>query len=503
MSKRKLDDEAHDTCKECGSFDLIHDPSDTYCGNCGTVVDGVNLTFDHTYDPERIGHSTYIRHQRQRSGLDKSGVERFSNSWSRERTAQGHTLISAITGQLQQPGVCERAQRIFDDYIVGRMAEHCVRAFGSFIPERASACVYVAALEASRQVNLIDLARVARRSVFAIGREVKRVVRVLGLRTEPLDPVLRAETTVNRVFGYVHKAQADTVFRAQVMELIAGTTQGARCVPERLIEYLSDAEIRPKLIALTARLVEFSRSCALSTGVSANTLTCAAIAIAIEHYVAATLDNKKVLRRSQRVCIYKLAALPNGTSSQSVARHVSRMHRALVEASKTVPWLSDIKKSVDAVVDHAEDVLFCYQQAQTWVFSTHAACEEECEDEDTAQPQVSKVVSKLSKAPAFVRAETTRQRRQLIIDKCAETQTSDDQLHNADDRETTVVRQLLEVGMDTHALLTLPTHTLEAILPAATRRYNSEYKGLDNSVVGPQDMSDEEIRMYLNPLPVD
>ncbi|KAJ2290023.1 transcription factor TFIIIB subunit brf1 [Coemansia sp. RSA 355] len=500
MSKRKLDDTEHETCKECGSLDLIHDPGNTYCGDCGTVVDELNLTFDHTYDPERIGHSTYIRHQRLRNNQEKSSVERFGNSWSRERTAQGHTLISAITGQLQQPGICERAQRIFDDYIVGRMAEHCVRAFGSFVTERASACVYVAALEASRQVNLVDLARVARRSVFAIGREAKRVVRVLGLRTEPLDPVLRAETTVNRVFGYVHKAQADTVFKAQVMELIAGTTQNARCVPERLIEYLSDASTRPKLIALTARLVEFSRSCALSAGVSANTLTCAAIAIAIEHYMASCPDNTKVLRRSQRVCIYKLAALPNGTSQQSVARHVSQVHRALVEASKTVPWLSDIKKNVDAVVDHVEDVLFCYQQAQAWVFSTQTECDDA---EQSATSQVTKVVSELSKAPAFVRAETTRQRRQLIIDKCTGTQTDGDRSQNADERETVVVRKLLEVGMDTHALLTLPTHTLEAILPAATRRHNSEYKGLDNSVVGPQDMSDEEIRMYLNPLPTD
>ncbi|KAJ2179370.1 hypothetical protein GGF45_002438 [Coemansia sp. RSA 551] len=134
------------------------------------------------------------------------------------------------------------------------------------------------------------------------------------------------------------------------------------------------------------------------------------------------------------------------------------------------------------------------------MFSTQTECEDA---EQSATSQVTKVVSELSKAPAFVRAETTRQRRQLIIDKCTGTQTDGDRSQNADERETRVVRKLLEVGMDTHALLTLPTHTLEAILPAATRRYNSEYKGLDNSVVGPQDMSDEEIRMYLNPLPTD
>ncbi|KAJ2433497.1 Stabilizes TBP binding to an archaeal box-A promoter, partial [Coemansia sp. RSA 2522] len=52
MSKRKLDDTEHETCKECGSLDLIHDPGNTYCGDCGTVVDELNLTFDHTYDPE-------------------------------------------------------------------------------------------------------------------------------------------------------------------------------------------------------------------------------------------------------------------------------------------------------------------------------------------------------------------------------------------------------------------------------------------------------------------
>ncbi|KAJ2342071.1 hypothetical protein GGF43_006019, partial [Coemansia sp. RSA 2618] len=284
MSKRKHNDSTNaasdaPACVECGSFELVHDSGDTYCGDCGTVADALMLTADYSFDAEHSRPLNYIPHRRHVDHSNPAAV-RFNNYWSRERTKQGHAQIDVYIGQLQLAGLAERAKRIFDDYIKRRMNACEARAFGSLLKQNASACVYVAAQEASRQVNLVDLARVTRCSIFEIGREAKNVLWVLGIRTPPLDPLLRAETTVNRVFGCVRKTTGDLGFRKEVLQLISGTAKKKKKsnndtwnAPELLLRFLArSGHVRAKLIALTARLMDFYRTCALSTGINPNTL---------------------------------------------------------------------------------------------------------------------------------------------------------------------------------------------------------------------------------------
>ncbi|KAI9471125.1 hypothetical protein BX667DRAFT_517220 [Coemansia mojavensis] len=517
MPKRKLDEQESglEQCRECGSYDMVHSVGDTYCGNCGTVLDEPELQAHYQYEPTQT-HTTYIPH------LTDSPSSRFSNQWSRERLREAHLLISSYTGRLELQDITERAQRIFDDYIRKRM-EQCAWAFGSTLEVRVAACVFVAAQAAGKQLFLVQLSKLISSSVFSIGREARQVIRTLDTlkdllaKAELADPTMQAETAVNRVFGYVHKTKQDPKFADKVLQLLIGPGKTVRAFPKQLLDFMQNETLRPRMVATAALGVEFFRTCGLSTGINLNTQLCAAVSLAIEYYYKADSLELCTLRRGHRDVIYKLVALPNSASPNTTARFSARAHKKLLEAAQTVPWLAkDV--SIDLAIGHLEDILFCCQQAQAWMFSVGTA--EQHNDAESSgdlenynsveQLRISKVVSALSTAPAFAQAELLRQRREAILERIGQNPVSieaeavdgtiavnDNAELNTEEREARVLKRLWRLNVvDRNALLSLPLHTLEGFLEAASMpRKNVE---LDAPNVGPEDMTNEELAAYLH-----
>ncbi|KAJ2847318.1 hypothetical protein IWW36_003912 [Coemansia brasiliensis] len=504
---------------------MLHSVGDTYCGSCGTILDEPELQANYHYEPNFQMHGNYFSHSAE------SPSSRFNNQWSRERLREAHSLISSYTSRLELQDITERAQRIFDDYIHKRMEEKCVWAFGSILEVRAGACVFVAAQAAGRQLFLVQISRLIGCNVFVIGREVKQIIRMLdtlkGLLAEvdKIDPTLQAETTVNRVFGYVNKTKQDSKFSDDVLQLTMGVGKTVRAFPRQLLDFMQHNEsLRPRMVATTALEMEFFRQCGLSTGINLNTQLCTAVSLAIEYYYKVDSAESCTLRRGHRDVIYKLVALPNGTSPITTARFAARVHKKLLEAGKTVPWLTkDV--SIDTATGHLEDILFCCQQAQAWMFGVgrlqqlkYRVSPSASDNGDLADVRlhIPNVVSALSTAPAFAQAELLRQRREAILDRVdqdliaieeSDGTTSLDTTNNAkskanaeleiEKRETRVLKRLQRLNViDRNALLSLPLHTLESILEAASipRKDGLE---LDTPTVGPKDMTNEELSAYL------
>ncbi|KAJ2449900.1 hypothetical protein EV183_004631 [Coemansia sp. RSA 2336] len=508
MPKRKFDEQEAglEQCRECGGYDMLHSVGDTYCGDCGTVLDELELKAHHQYDPTQT-HTNYIPHA---TDLPSS---RFSNQWSRERLREAHQLISSYTSRLELQDLTERAQRIFDDYIRKRMEQY-VWAFGASLEVRVAACVFVAAQAAGKQLFLVQLSKLISCSVFAIGREVRQVIWTLDTlkellaTAEQVDPTMQAETAVNRVFGYVHKTRQDPKFADKVRQLIMGPGKTTRAFPKQLLDFMQNEALRPRMIATTALGIEFFRTCGLSTGINRNTQLCAAVSLAIEYYYKADSLEPCALRRGHRDVIYKLVALPNSASPITTARFAGRAHKKLLEAAQTVPWLAN-DLPIDEATGHLEDILFCCQQAQAWMFSVgtaeqHSDAESTEDSSSNERLRISNVVSALSTAPAFAQAERLRQRREAILERTGqspvsiEAEAADGTIAysnaglDTEERETRVLKRLQRLNVvDRSALVTLPLHTLEGLLEAASMpRKNVE---LDAPNIGPEDMTNEDV----------
>ncbi|PIA13023.1 hypothetical protein COEREDRAFT_11883 [Coemansia reversa NRRL 1564] len=502
-------------CNDCGSMSLIQSGGDEYCGDCGAVVDSVILTSDYSYEA-REEQNNYIRFKQHIDESDPGDV-RFHNAWNQSMIKEAHVMIGGICTNLGQNGIVDRTRVIFDKSVKGLMKAKAKVVFGRNTVIRISACIYIAAQEDNRVVNLVDIARATHTSVFIIGREVKRTLRSLNMRFFESDPLLRAESSANRVFGFVLKTRDDTEMRKHTLDCISVSAKIGRLFPAQLLDFLSVREhLRPKLVEMTGLIMEFCRSCLLHTGMNPNTLACTAVAMGIEHiYVSCEDTDECALKRNQREVIFKFVSLSNGASHHTISRHVSATQKALIEASKTVPWLSGMKLTADSVSLHTADIVFCYGQARSWLFSLNPETPNDdvpavvststkvksnmAEDTISGIPDL---ISKLSKAPSFARAETQREHRIKLLDKCNKNllENSRDSNKGDDDRETVVIRKLQKLGVNRDTLLTMPIHTLEQIFSATARSRNLDGNAetLDLPTVGPEDMSEDEVRLYLH-----
>ncbi|KAJ1835206.1 hypothetical protein LPJ63_001331 [Coemansia sp. RSA 2711] len=514
MAKRKHDDGSGaanglPTCADCGSIDLIQDIGDKYCGACGTVVNELVIFANPEDDPYCMNSMNYVPHKRyNRRTTDKNHAP-FHTRWSRMQTTTAHRHIEMLADQLNLFGLAERAQRIFNDYIKKRVRNGVSRPFGSALAECSSACIYIAAHEQNRQLKLIDLAQVVRCSVFVIGRIAKAMLRVLGIHMPPLDPLLRAEAAVNRLFGYLQKIKDDDDFYSDVITLLPGRAKSSQGFPQQLLSFMLGSEfMRARLLTITGLTMEFFRACALSMGANPSVLVCSAIALGVEYMFAAAESTPDLkLSRRHREVIYKLVVLPNGISHHTITKHSTDTHKSLVEASKTVPWLKESTVTTSVAILHLEDILMCYQHLQEWLFSLQLQSQDDGEDvviDHAAKVRLSSVVSNLSKPPAYARAEKRRKRRLEIIKNC-EAAAADSGSEGIEEQDTSsesrweraLVQRLLAVGADRNALVSLPLHSLEKLLPAVARSRNPVTVDLDAPSVGPQDMPDTELYEYV------
>ncbi|KAJ2596057.1 hypothetical protein EV177_008012 [Coemansia sp. RSA 1804] len=126
-------------------------------------------------------------------------------------------------------------------------------------------------------------------SAYKIGHEAKQTLAMLEIRLPLLDPLLRVEQAVNRVFGGMIKATCGNAGEKDAMvERLSGT--GAK--------------------SATLRIMAFDQLCSRSTGVNPNTLVCSAVSMGLEHlYVSAPHTSEGMLKRSHCKVIFRQAFL--------------------------------------------------------------------------------------------------------------------------------------------------------------------------------------------------
>ncbi|KAJ2868379.1 transcription factor TFIIIB subunit brf1 [Coemansia erecta] len=496
------------TCRECGSTNVISSSGDEYCGDCGAVLEGVILTNSYSYEAEHTNEGTqYIRRPQHVDPNDASSV-RLHNSWSQGMIRQATTQLAGVCRQLEMPSAVERrAEHLFVESSKKMMEAGRDWVFGRRMGVRVAACAYIAGLESGRPVTLVDVAGAAQTSVYAIGHEAKQALAMLGINLPLLDPLLRVEQAVNRVFGGVIKA-ADSGQREEIVEQISGgESRGvmARRFGSQLVDFVSGGEQRTQAIEVSGQVMAFDQLCSLSTGVNPNTLVCSAVSMSLEHlYVSAPHTEEGVLRRSQREVIFRLVALFGGAGQHTVLRHVTATQKALVEAGKTAPWLAGVKLTPGNVAVHLEGILFSYTQARSLLFAIRER-RTDVPGSGEFEAVVSDVVAKLSKTPAFVRSEERRERRARILADCAsEAEAGPVRRHAVSggdvEREIEVIRRLDRAGIDREALLNLPFHTLEQLGEMSSRSAALDEKGrrrLDTETIGLDDMADDELLAYI------
>ncbi|KAJ2684527.1 hypothetical protein H4R19_006884, partial [Coemansia spiralis] len=288
--------------------------------------------------------------------------------------AEAHRSIGTLCATLGMHGLAERCQHIFDDAVRARMGAGARIAFGAGTAARVCACVYIGAREAGRALGLVDIAREAHVSVFLVGREVKHVLAALDMCLALPDPLLQAETAVNRLVGMATTARRDPALEGEILATVAATTKAAQRLPAQLLWFLADdPQLRPALVEATGALMEFDRACSRHTGVNPNTLICTALAIAVEHtFATSEHTDGRALKQGHRDVIIRLVALRNGAGHTTIAHHMAATQAALVQASAAVPWLVGMPITRNTVAVHALDIAFCYGQAQSWMFSMRA-----------------------------------------------------------------------------------------------------------------------------------
>ncbi|KAJ2089115.1 hypothetical protein IW138_003695 [Coemansia sp. RSA 986] len=521
-------------CKGCGSMNIIASSGDEYCGDCGAVLESIILTTGYSYESEHTTEGTqYVRVSRRMNRDDAASV-RLHNRWNQEMIRQATARLTGVCRQLGMPlGVEKRAEHLFVESSKRLMEAQCDWVFGRRTDVRVAACVYMAGLESGRPVTLVDVAGAVQTSVYAIGHETKQALALLGIRLPLLDPLLRVEQAVNRVFGGVIKATSSSEQQESIIEQISGgkaKSETSRKFASQLVEFVSSGEEqRVQVIEVSGQVMAFDQLCSRTTGISPNRLVCSAVSMSLEHlYVRAPETEEGVLKRCHREVIFRLVTLFNGAGQHTVLRHVSATQKALIEAGKIVPWLEGIKLTMDNVAVHLEGILFYYKQARSLLFAIRekqtreegeGEGEGEEEGEEDAQADaggskafesaVSGVVARLSKAPSFARAEERRERRAIIMSECAyksdtgpvkQRNASSGVAANEAQREVEVIRRLYRAGVDREALLSLPLHTLEHIGEVSSRRGALDDNGrrrLDTETVGAEDMTDDEVLAYM------
>ncbi|KAJ2732592.1 hypothetical protein IW152_003707 [Coemansia sp. BCRC 34962] len=404
-----------------------------------------------------------------------------------------------MSNRLGLGGLAERAERIFDD-CTKRLMDPSLQVkagvFGRNGEVRAAASVYLAALEASKSLSLVDVAAAACLSAYAIGSVAKSVLGLLNMRVPLADPLLRIERAVNRVFGCALKSRTDAREWQITVAHISSTAKAAQGFPGLLLAFLADNEaLRPKLIEVAGQVLAFEQQSSRRSGFNPGTLVCSAVAMGIEHlFIAAPDTEAGSLRRCQQETICRLVALLNGSGQRTIARHVATLQQELVKASKTTPWLAQAAITTDTVATYLVEILFCYEKARAWLFALHPEAPAEPSRADACQ-----LVAELDGSPSFMRAQCSRERRRAILATNSESTSA-----APPNTEASTIKRLHRLGVDHDALLTLPLHTLEDIASSIerSRALSADHRlRLDTPVVGPEDMSEEEMREYLHQSP--
>ncbi|KAJ1964579.1 hypothetical protein GGI12_001322 [Dipsacomyces acuminosporus] len=500
-------------CPECGSEGIIESCGDAYCGDCGAVVDSLVLTSNYSYEAEQAQASNRIYFRlHATAGMSEKASDRLNKRWNQNMLQQINDSISNMCAQLGMVSIESRAQRLFLDMVQRMIDSLEAHIFGRQGEIRAAACVYIAGIESGKSLTLVNIASVAYISVYIIGRAVRDVLRLLDMQLPLADPLLRVEKIVNRVFGQISLCEHDAEAKAALLSQISATAKSAAGFPSVLLGFMSaDSELRPKLIEMTGKVMEFDRACNRHTGNNPNSLACAAAAVAIEHFfLAADSTTLSSIKRGQRDVIYKLVALPNGSSEHTLVKHVRSVLDALASASAATPWLADIKVTADNAAVYLPDILSCYTHARSFLFALRP---ESIAGSSNTAKGLAKVVAKLSEVPSYKRARLLRERRLAILKSVEpadpnaplEPKPSQKQAekHGDDDvqeKEVAILRQLRLLGVDCSSLLTLPLSTLQEIASAASRNRDISGKGqdLDSPTVGPEDMNDQELHAYLH-----
>ncbi|KAI9500503.1 hypothetical protein BX070DRAFT_265481 [Coemansia spiralis] len=272
-------------CTECGSSNIISSAGDQYCGDCGAVLESIILTTHHSYEAEHAASGTKYQRISQHVDTSDPGSVRLHNRWNQEMIRQSKSAIVGLCRQLGIQNIAERAERMFVDSSRGFMSAGEEWVFGRRTSVRIAACVYISALQDGKALTLVDIARTAQVSVYVIGHEAKRTLAILHIKLPLLDPLLRVEQAVNRIFGCALKTRDDTEERRLVVEQISGKTKKAQGFPVQLVDFIeANEELRPRLIELSGQIMTFDRICSLSTGVNPNTLVCSAVSMGLEHF---------------------------------------------------------------------------------------------------------------------------------------------------------------------------------------------------------------------------
>ncbi|KAJ2415461.1 hypothetical protein GGI10_001684 [Coemansia sp. RSA 2530] len=485
-------------CPECASSEIHNGGGEEYCGDCGAVVNSIILTTSHSYESERHSEGTYVRYAPCRDNSDPATL-RFHKRWSHDMVKLAHKSIANMSSRLGLGVLAERAERIFDDCTKRLMDPGLqVKAgvFGRNGEVRAAACVYLAALEASKSLSLVDIAAAACLSVYAIGSVAKSVLDLLNMKVPLADPLLRIERAVNRVFGCALKSCTDAREWQSTVAHISGTAKAAQGFPRLLLAFLADNEaLRPKLIEVAGQVLAFEQQSSRHSGFNPGTLVSSAVAMGIEHlFIAAPDTEAGSLRRCQLEVICRLVALLNGSGQRTIIRHVASLQQELVKASKATPWLAQAAITTDTVATYLVEILFCYEKTRAWLFALHPET-----PADPSGADVCQLVAELDSSPSFLRAQCSRERRRTIL--ATNSESTPTALANT---EASTIKRLHRLGVDCDALLTLPLHTLEDIASSVkrSRALSADHRlRLDTPDVGPEDMSEEEMREYLHQQP--
>ncbi|KAJ2746331.1 hypothetical protein GGI20_001453 [Coemansia sp. BCRC 34301] len=485
-------------CPECAGTDIHTSGGEEYCGDCGAVVNSIILTSNHAYDSEHQFGSKYIRLPSRRDSSDPASV-RFHSRWNQDMVKLARSLMESTCGSLGLSGLADRAAKIFVDCskrLMDPSLQVKARVFGRSGHLRAAASVYIAALEANKALSLVDVAAATCLSVFAIGSAAKGVLSVLDMQLPLVDPLLRIERTVNRLFGCALKCNSDVEERCSIVAHIAGSAKVAQGFPRLLLDFLAANEaLRPKLIEVSGQVMSFEQQSSRHVGFNPGTLVCSAVALGVAHlFVTAPDTEAGVLRQCQLEVICRLVAFLNGSGQRTIVRHVATMQHELVKASKATPWLAEAAIAVDTVAVYLVEILFCCEKTRSWLFGLRP------EAPVAAESEARLLVGDLGISPSFARAQRTRERRRAIL--ASDINSATDMQDNGN--EAAVIKKMHQQGVNHDALLTLPLHTLEDIASAVVRSRGMQgdrRQQLDAPTVGPGDMSDQEVNEYLRALP--
>ncbi|KAJ2635669.1 hypothetical protein GGF40_003465 [Coemansia sp. RSA 1286] len=481
-------------CPDCGSTNLVDNGSSEYCSNCGRVTDNTEYASTQLSYAQTEYTGNFISYNNHVYNRDVMG-DRLHTRWNQKKLYNAHKQIFTLCQQMQQPGYVDRAKRVFSDYIAETMKNSAANTnvFDQNTEVRVAASVYIAGVEDSRGLALVDVATVARKNLFEVGAAVKQMASTLHLLLPLSDPQMQVTKLVDQLLASGTRCMDNTEEHDQNADLICVPQKKAQKIPHLLLEFLGNQGHmeRAKLIRMAGRIVEFCRVGDSHTGMGPATVAGAAVALALEH-VLIRKEVVEVLGSGGRQVVVRLVALMAKAGPRVVQRYLMLTIERLCLIAERVPWLRDISVSADIVGMHLPDILFFHDSSRGWLFGSEP---EESTDPraETHNQQEAVLIEPVDfDAPSFARAEDRRTRRQKIL--CSENNASENR------SEASVVKQLWLMGVEKEALLNLPLHTLSDLQSVVERQRgltDDDKQRLDSETITANDMPDEEALAYL------